>query len=79
MKIKINLRDVLPKSLWDLPQQYILTKEERDKRLALCLACEDLTGAWQCRHCLCFMHIKTWLKNEHCEKPKPEERKWNAQ
>lgn len=59
----------------DIPEKYLVPRDVRDARLAKCLSCEDLV-LLNCRHCFCFVHLKTWLKNEQCAKPKPSERKW---
>ncbi len=63
-------------NLKDIPKKFLVSKSVRKKRLTLCKACEDLNILQQCKHCLCFVHAKTWLKSERCEKPKEDERKW---
>lgn len=48
-----------------IPKKYLAKKEDRDERLKKCYSCPDLVGI-NCKHCLCFVHLKTWMKNETC-------------
>lgn len=60
-----------------VPKKYRTTPAERARRLKICLGCEDLIKLTkQCKHCLCFVRLKTYLKNEHCAKPRRADRKW---
>jgi hypothetical protein len=59
-----------------IPEKYRADKALRTKRLLICMKCEDLNALNQCKHCLCFVHLKTMLKNEECEKPKSADKKW---
>jgi len=53
----------------EIEKKYLVSRETRNERLKKCLTCEDLNVLNQCKHCYCFIHLKTWLKNEECAKP----------
>lgn len=43
------------------------TKQERDRRYAICKGCEHLfKPTASCKECGCFMALKTWLKDATC-------------
>lgn len=63
-KERDNMKPVRP---WDLLNKDNWTMEEvREKRLEICNACPDLLITRQCKHCMCFMDIKTKLENAYC-------------
>ena len=59
-----------------LKEKFKVRKKLRDKRFVICLKCEDLNALNQCKHCHCFVHLKTWFKDEECAKPNADEKKW---
>ena len=49
-----------------VPSQYLCTKEQRRDRLSICEQCEDYTSLRLCKHCMCFMPLKTWITINKC-------------
>jgi hypothetical protein len=51
-------------------QKILASKEEIDRRLAICVGCEFFQsrgdGRMQCLKCGCFLAPKTRLETEHC-------------
>lgn len=43
-----------------------VNKDERNRRYAICKACPDLLPTGNCKHCGCFMKVKTKLKCAEC-------------
>lgn len=41
-------------------------QEVADNRLKICNACENLNKIRQCTQCLCFVDLKTKIKQEAC-------------
>ena len=63
---KKNLGDSRP---WDMinPKTEYVSKEEGDRRLAICKECPFLIKATsQCKKCGCFMQAKTRVKHAEC-------------
>jgi len=49
----------------------VVSREERDKRYAVCKACPQLRSLSKlCKVCNCVMPAKTWLKNQGCPESK---------
>ena len=45
--------------------------EVKDSRYAICRSCDlYIKATTQCKHCLCFMGIKTWIGGFACPKGK---------
>lgn len=56
---------VMPTDL--LNKENYIEKIESEKRINVCLSCEDLIKLTrQCKRCGCFMNLKTKLKDAKC-------------
>jgi hypothetical protein len=50
-----------------LGHQIVSSKEEIDRRLSICRACEFFQpSGMRCLKCGCFLNLKTRLETEHC-------------
>lgn len=58
---------------WGQPppkNEILVDNQTRSQRMSICKSCEFLELGYTCRHCLCIMPIKTYIKNSKCPKDK---------
>lgn len=59
--------------MWNNKEYFIkdeLDTKDRQKRIEICKACENLNSMNFCKVCNCFMPVKTWLKFKKCPEGK---------
>ena len=56
--------------LYDIPRNFLTTKEKKEARKAICIECEHLTAINTCADCHCVMPAKWWLEAAECPKQK---------
>lgn len=52
--------------LYDIPTDFLGTREDKERRKEICSGCSNLTKINTCSLCNCVMPAKWWLKHASC-------------